>query len=154
MQDGRSAGNWSSRLSIRWILPAAVVIPVFAIALVLIILAYKTGQQSVSDLAGQRISQIHERIESHLNHLMDLPPAINRINLSRLREGVLVIDDPARGRKLVYETLEAFPEISSIVLGSAKGHDVATIRYPGETSYTYAIKDALDGPMRDYVMSP
>src|SRR4051794_41000506 len=41
-----------SKLSIRWILPAAVVIPVFAVAVVLILLAFKTGQSTANELAG------------------------------------------------------------------------------------------------------
>src|SRR5688572_22133134 len=76
-----------SRLSIRWILPAAVVAPVLAVAVVLTLLAYRTGQRTANDLAGQSIRQIHARIEGHLNRLMDLPPAINQLNRARLRDG-------------------------------------------------------------------
>lgn len=142
------------KLSIRWILPAAVVLPVFAVALVLTLLAYRTGQRTANDLASQSIRQIHERIESHLNHLMDLPPAINRLNLTRLRHGLITLDDPARSRALVFETLQIFPDVSSIVLGSAAGHAMWVIRYPGETSYEYGIKPTPDAPMQEYAMSP
>ena len=65
---------------------AAVVIPVFAAAIALTWLAYRTGSQTASDLASQSIQQIHARIENHLDHLMDLAPAINRLNRARLRE--------------------------------------------------------------------
>jgi hypothetical protein len=65
--------NWVSKLSIRWILPAAVVLPVLAVALVLITICYRTGQRTANELASQSIRQIHQRIESHLTHLMDLP---------------------------------------------------------------------------------
>ena len=96
--------------------------------------------------------QIHERIESHLNQLMNLPPAINQLNLSRLRDGVLGLDDPARNRKPIFETLRTFPDVSSIVLGSAEGQVVWVIRYPGEMSYEYALKATPHDLMREYAM--
>src|SRR5688572_14308808 len=141
-----------SRLSIRWILPAAVVAPVLAVAVVLTLLAYRTGQRTANDLAGQSIRQIHARIEGHLNRLMDLPPAINQLNRARLRDGRMTLDDPAHNRKAVFETLETFPDVSSIVLGGARGHVMWVIRYPGETTYEYAIKAAPDAPMQEFAM--
>lgn len=143
---------WFSKLSIRWILPAAVVLPVLVVSLWLTFLAYRTGQSSANDLAEQSIRQIHGRIENHLNHLMELPPAINQLNLGRLRDGVIALDDPARSRKTVFETLETFPDVSSIVLGSQKGQVMWVIRYPGETTYEYAIKPTPDAPMQEFAM--
>src|SRR5688572_756626 len=141
-----------SRLSIRWILPAAVVAPVLAVAVVLTLLAYRTGQRTANDLAGQSIRQIHARIEGHLNRLMDLPPAINQLNRARLRDGRMTLHDPAHNRKAVFETLETFADVSSIVLGGARGHVMWVIRYPGETTYEYAIKSAPDAPMQEFAM--
>jgi serine phosphatase RsbU (regulator of sigma subunit) len=142
-----------SKLSIRWILPAAVVLPVFAVALILTLLAYRTGQRNADDLVAQNIRQIHERIENHLDHLMDLPPAINRLNLSRLNAGALALDEPGRNPKLTFETLQAFPDVSSIVMGSSSGQVMWIIRYPGETTYEYAIKPKADAPMREFSMA-
>src|SRR5262245_54189720 len=147
-----TAHSWLSRLSIRWILPVAVVLPVLVVALILTWLSYRTGQKTANELAGQSIRQIHERIESHLQHLMDRPTAINQLNLSHLREGVIALDDPGRSRKPVFETLETFPDVSSIVLGSATGQVMWVIRYPGETTYEYAIKSAPDAPMHEFAM--
>lgn len=127
-------------------------VPVFAVAAILVLLAYRTGQRTANDLAGQSIRQIHERIENHLNRLMDLPPAINQLNRSRLRDGALSLDDPARSRRPIFETLETFPEISSVVLGSARGQNMWVIRYPGETTYEYAIKPSPDALMEEYAM--
>jgi sigma-B regulation protein RsbU (phosphoserine phosphatase) len=141
-----------SKLSIRWILPAAVVLPVLAVALILVALCYATGQRTANALAAQGMAQIHRRIEDRLQHLMELPPAINQLNVARLNEGLIALDEPARSRKVVLETLEVFPDVSSVVLGSAKGHVMWAIRYPGETSYEYAIKSAPDALMQEYAM--
>jgi serine phosphatase RsbU (regulator of sigma subunit) len=145
--------TWTSKLSIRWILPAAVVLPVLAVALALTLLAYRTCQHSANELAEQSMRQIHGRIESHLEQLMDLPPAMNRLNVTRLRQGLISLDDPARSRTLVFETLQTFPAVSSIVLGSAHGQVMWVIRYPGETSYEYAIKSAPDAMMQEFAMA-
>jgi serine phosphatase RsbU (regulator of sigma subunit) len=115
-------------------------------------LGYETGQRTANDLADQNMRQIHKRIESHLNQLMDLPPAIDRLNGLRLAEGILALNDPARSRKLVYETLRTFPDVSSIVLGSANGEVMWIIRYPGEKTYEYAIKASPAGQMEEYAM--
>ena len=90
-----SAGGWRAQLSIRWILPLALVANVVVVALVLTILCYRTGVRSANDLAAQNARQIHLRIEEHLDRLMDLPPAVNQVNAAHLREGVLSLDDPA-----------------------------------------------------------
>jgi len=141
-----------SKVSIRWIMPAVVMAPVIVVAIVLTMLAYETARSTANDLAGQNMRQIHERIEAHLSQLMDLPPAINELNRSRLRQGVLSLGDPARNRTPIYETLRTFPDVSSIVLGSAAGQVMWVIRYPGETSYEYAIKAQPDSPMCEYTM--
>lgn len=145
-------GDFLSKLSIRWILPVAVVTPVIVVAGVLTYIAYQTGQRSANELAEQNIRQIHARIEGHLNRLMELPPAINRLNLTRLHSGILALDDPAGSRELVFQTLDIFPDVSSIVLGCAKGQNMWVIRYPGETSYEYALKPSPDAPMQEFAM--
>jgi len=144
--------SFTSKVSIRWIVPAVVMAPVFVVAAVLTVLAYRTAQRTVSDLAGQNMRQIHQRIEAHLNQLMDLPPAINQLNRGRLEEGTLSLNDPARNRKPIYETLRTFPDVSSIVLGGATGQEMSIIRYPGESSYEYSIKDQPDSLMDEYAM--
>jgi sigma-B regulation protein RsbU (phosphoserine phosphatase) len=140
------------KVSIRWIMPAVVMAPVVVVAIVLTWIAYETAQRTVSDLAGQNMRQIHGRIESHLSHLLDLPPAINQLNRSRLRDGVLSLGDPTLNSKPVYETLATFPDVSSVVLAGAAGQVMWVIRYPGETTYEYAIKSKPDASMDEYTM--
>lgn len=145
--------SWLSKVSIRWILPAAVVLPVLAVAVILIWLAYRTGERTAHDLVGQSIHQIHERIEGHLVRLLDLPPAINQLTAARLRDGQISLDNPAASPKAVFETLQTFSDVSSIVLGSAQGPVMWVIRYPGETTYEYAIKPTPTATMQEFAMA-
>ncbi|MCE9589398.1 MAG: SpoIIE family protein phosphatase [Planctomycetes bacterium] len=144
---------WRSRLSLRWVLPAVIVAPVLAVACVLVLLGHATATQTANDLAGQNMRQIHARIESHLAHLMSLPPAINELNKLRLRDGQMSLGDPQRSRKPVFETLRIFPDVSSIVLGKATGEAMWVIRYPGEKTYEYAIKPAPGAKMNEFTLS-
>ena len=145
--------SFMPKVSIRWIMPAVVMAPVVVVAVVLTVIAYETAQRAVSDLADQNMRQIHSRIESHLRQLVDLPPAINRLNRSRLRDGVLSIADVARNSKPVFETLATFPDVSSVVIAGEAGQVMWVIRYPGETTYEYAIKAKPDSSMDEYTMA-
>lgn len=146
------SGMWRSKLSLRWILPAVIVTPVLVVACVLVLLGDATARRTANDLAGQNMRQIHSRIESHLAHLMSLPPAINELNKLRLREGQMSLSDPQRNRRPVFETLRIFPDVSSIVLGKATGEAMWVIRYPGETTYEYALRPAPGAKMHEYTL--
>ena len=126
--------------------------PFLVVGIALTVLAYKTAQRAASDLADQNMHQIHARIEAHLNQLMDLPPAMDRLLRSRLRHGVLSLQDPASNREQIYEMLQTFPDVSSVVLGSAADRVMWVIRFPGETSYEYAIKAQSNLPIVEYAM--
>src|SRR4051794_36868653 len=59
----------------------------------------------------------------------------------------------AAAKRLCFETLETFPDVSSIVLASEQGQIMWVIRYPGETAYEYAIKTTPDAMMQEYAMA-
>jgi len=140
----------TSRISIKWILPPLLVLPVVLVATVLTWLAYSTGRQSANDLANQSMQQIHHRIEEHLTHLLDMPPAINELNKRMLTTGQLSLDQMDRNRVPVFEVLNIFPAVSSVVIGAESGEVMWIIRYPGETTYEYAIKKSPDAAMEEY----
>lgn len=141
-----------SRISIRWVLPLAMMLPVLVVAIVLIVLGYRTAERTSDDLAGQTMRHVHRRIEAHLNHLLDLPPTINRLSRMHLEDGSLSLDDPARSRAFMCQSLKTFPEVSSIGLAGAGGEMTWVIRYPGDISYEYGLKARPDGKLAEYLM--
>lgn len=144
--------NLTARLSIKWIMPPLLILPVLVVASVLTLLAYSTGKRSADDLANQNMRQIHSRIEEHLTRLLDLPPAMNELNKRMLDTGELSLEDVDQNRIPVFETLNIFQAVSSIVIGSARGETMWVIRYPGETTYEYAIKRKPDADMMEYTL--
>lgn len=99
------------------------------------------------------MEQVHARIEAHLDQLMSLPPAINELIKQSLRDGRMSLGDPARNREPVFEILRTFPQVSSIVMGKATGEAMWVIRYPGETTYEYAIKPGPDADMQEFTLN-
>jgi phosphoserine phosphatase RsbU/P len=144
--------NFRSRLSIKWILPPLIVLPVIIVAAVLITLDYRTSRRSVNELADENMQQIHRTIEEHLSCLMDLPPAINGLDRRMLETGQLSLTDVDRNRQTVLRTLRTFPAVSSIVIGNATGPTMWVIRYPGQKTYEYAIKTGFQAHMEEYAL--
>ncbi|MHC4562934.1 MAG: SpoIIE family protein phosphatase [Planctomycetota bacterium] len=140
----------SSKVSVKWLLPPLLVLPVVIVAGVLTWLAYTTGKRSADDLANQNMQQIHSRIEEHLTRLMNMPPAINELHKRMLAKGQLSLTDVDGDRVPVFETLNIFQAVSSVVISKAAGQTMWVIRYPGEMTYEYAIKRSPDAPMFEY----
>ncbi len=141
-----------ARTSTKWILPLVLVAPVLVVASALTLLAHTTGKRSAGDLANQSMQQIHKRIEEHLTRLLDMPPAINELNKRMLATGELSLSKVDRNRVPVFETLNIFQAVSSVVIGRAEGETMWVIRYPGESTYEYAIKRSPEAKMEEYAL--
>ena len=141
-----------SRLPIKITAPLVLTVPVLVVVAVLSLVAFMHSRSAVNDLANQNMDQIHSRIEEHLSQLMNMPPAINRLNKRMLATGELSLSDVARNRVPVHETLEVFPEVPSVVVCNASGETMWVIRYPGESTYEYAVKLAPEAKMEEYTL--
>lgn len=83
---------------------------------------------------------------------MDMPPAINELTKILIKRGQLSLSDVVRNREPVFEMLNIFRAVSSIVLSKATGETMWVIRYPGESTYEYAIKRTPDALMEEYTL--
>ena len=142
-----------SRLSIKWIMPPLMILPVIIVSIVLISLDYTTSRRSIDDLADDNMLQIHRNIAEHLSNLMELPPAINALNRRMIDSGELSLTDMDHNRLPAFHTLSIFPTVSSIVIGSADGRAMWVIRYPYETSYEYALKSTPQSSMEEHTLA-
>ena len=142
-----------SRLSIKWIMPPLMILPVIIVSAVLISLDYSTSRSSIDDLADRNMQEIHSNIAQHLSYLMELPPAINALNRRMIDSGELSLTDMARNREPMFHTLSTFPTVSSIVIGSADDRATWVIRYPYETNYEYALKTTPQSNMEEHTLA-
>ena len=141
-----------SRIPLRFSVPVLIATPVLIAVVILSIVAYLHSRRTADDLASQNMQQIHSRIEEHLTRLMDMPPVINELCKRMLAKGQLSLTDMDFNREPVFETLNIFQDVSSVVIGKATGQAMWVIRYPGETSYEYAIKPSPDAFMTEYAL--
>jgi sigma-B regulation protein RsbU (phosphoserine phosphatase) len=144
--------SWKSRVSIKWLVPIMIVLPVVIISAVVIPMDYHTSRHAINELADENTLQIHQSIQEHLARLMEMPPRINALDKRMLQMGTLSLTDMDSNREPVFQTLRIFPAVSSIVIGNAKGPTMWVIRYPGATTYEYAIKKSFDAPMEEYTL--
>jgi len=139
-----------SRLPVKVTIPVLLSLPVAVVVMVLSLVAFIQGRSAASNLADQNIQQIHRRIEGHLTRLLATPPAINQLNKRMLATGELSFSDVDRNRKPVFETLNIFQTVSSVVIGKQTGEVMWVIRYPGESTYEYAVKRSPEAKMEEY----
>ncbi len=145
-----------SYVPIRVSVPILLALPVLLVAVVLSLLSYYEQGSSARDLTRQQLLQTHERIEGHLNALLDAPGRINRVNAALIAEGRLPLADIGSWRDTLIAQLQAYDMLSSIVWGGADGQATWICRYAGDTKHTYyAIKDAAAGDrMAEYRVGP
>ena len=141
-----------SRLSIKWIMPPLMVLPVIVVAASLIAIGYYSSRQAINQLADDNMREIHNRIEQHLSMLMEMPPSINALNRRMIETGQLSLTNMDQDRETVYRTIGAFRSVSSVVLGTTQGRAMWVIRYPGETTYEYAVKAEPQANMEEYTL--
>jgi phosphoserine phosphatase RsbU/P len=139
-----------SKLPIKVSMPMFLAVPVLVVVVVLSLLAFMQGRSTANNLANQNMQQIHNRIEEHLSRLLDMPPAINELNKRMLATGELSLSDVDRNRVPVFETLNIFQAVSSVVISKATGETMWVIRYPGKSTYEYAIKRSPEAKMEEY----
>ena len=129
------------RLSLKITAPLVMSVPVLVAVLVLAYLAISQARATASDLAAQNLEQIHERIRVRVDDLLTIPRRIGRVNRHMIRSGQL---DPRRLRAwlpTLHEESVAFGMLSTICWGSPDGRAVWIARYPGMTTYEFAVKD-------------
>ncbi|MHC4956056.1 MAG: SpoIIE family protein phosphatase [Planctomycetota bacterium] len=136
---------WTRRLSIRWIAPATIGGLVLVVAAVLGWLGVRRGEQEAAVLTDLTMDQVHERIGTRLDQLLELPARINRINVQLLREGKLDPDRLREWQRIMFSQIAAFPDLSSVCWGDETGRATWIARYPGRPKIDYAIKDEATG---------
>ncbi len=149
------AGRVASRLPIKFSVPLLLVIPVLIVAVILSAVAFLHSRSAVNDLASQNLTSIHDGIARHMGGLLDVPPQINQVNASLIRQGKLNPDALYAWRETFFAEAEAFDMVSAITWGSERGDTVWVALYAGEEELTFTVKDeTTGGEAWDYRLSP
>jgi diguanylate cyclase (GGDEF)-like protein/PAS domain S-box-containing protein len=93
-------------------------------------LSYRSGQQSVNQLATELQNQTANRVELFLKSYLANPALINRINADALRLGQISLQDLPKLEKHLLTQLQQFKTVSHILVGTEQGVLIAANRTP------------------------
>lgn len=126
-----------SRIPLTISVPLLLVVPVLLVAVVLSVVAYAQARLTANDLTESLLTQVHDRIDTQIDSLMDTPAQIIAVNRALLDQGKLSLDDLRSWQPIIDAELRANPSISSVVFGKTDGTAVWICRYAGDDDYIY-----------------
>ncbi len=131
----------SSLVSIRWVVPLLILLPVVLVVAGFSTLAVWQGRRVVDDLTGRIVVQVTARVEERIDAFLTNAVQVTNFTESLIRNGDLDPERLADWQPALTRQLVAFPEISSITFGTDDGRGTWVIRYPDEPGLEYALKD-------------
>lgn len=129
------------RVSIRFLLPILMALPVAVAAIVLVMLWSGHAQETARTLNGAEMGQIHGRINERLGTLLRMPGRATRVHRHHILAGRLDPDDLRSWREQLFEFTQAMDMFSGITWGDAQGRATWVIQYPDADRPEYGIAD-------------
>ena len=98
----------TGKLPLGYLLILPFAIQIFAAVGLVAYLSYRTGQNAVEQLSDELMSELGERIESHLDSYLGKAQEINQTNLAAFKTGVLDLNDFKTLGKYFYNQFQLF----------------------------------------------
>ncbi|MEM7626741.1 MAG: SpoIIE family protein phosphatase [Planctomycetota bacterium] len=136
----------TARLPLKVLTPAALVLPVVLVVLLIGGVAYVQGRAAATSLEMRGVEQVHGRIGDRLGALLDGPPRWNRLVREAIDTGELDPDNLASWREPIYRQRHAFdPALGGVAWGDPRGHAVWVFRYPGKVPWELGLLNGSTG---------
>lgn len=129
------------RVSIRFLLPALMALPVAVAAVVLVMLWSRHAHETARTLNNAEVSQIHGRINERLGTLLRMPGRATRVHRHHILAGRLDPQDIRSWREQLFEFTQAMDMFSGLTWGDAQGRATWVIQYPQADRPEYGIAD-------------
>ncbi|MEO1278230.1 MAG: hypothetical protein AAFV77_04670, partial [Planctomycetota bacterium] len=129
------------RISIRFLVPVLMGLPVAVAAVWLVVLWSGHAQRTARTLSAAEVEQIHGRINERLNALLTMPARATAIQRGHILSGRLDREDLRAWRQPLYEFVTAMDAFSGMTWGAADGDVVWVFRYPGKPRPELGISD-------------
>ncbi|WP_333472258.1 SpoIIE family protein phosphatase [Microcoleus sp. herbarium12] len=110
---------WQFRLRTALVVPFVLQI-VAAVGLVGY-LSFRNGQQAVTHLANQLMTQVSDRTDQHLDNYLSTAQNINQINIDAIETGLLKIKDFDLAGRYFWKQVQAFDNLGFISYGLSDG---------------------------------
>lgn len=85
-------------------------------------LAYQNRQIAVDQLLSQRMLKVEQDIERYVQSILTTPGLINQMNRQDVQRGRLDLDDLAAVEQMMYERLQQFETVSTLLMGRPNGN--------------------------------
>ncbi|MCU0565816.1 MAG: sensor histidine kinase [Oculatellaceae cyanobacterium Prado106] len=123
----------SRSIPLRWLLVVPFVLQITGIVGLVGYISFRSGQQSINDVARQLRNEVTLRVQQRLESYLSTPVLINHINVDAAKEGWLRLDD-TQSEKHLWRQLSWFKEARWIYYGDEKtgGHVVGRRSLKGE----------------------
>ncbi|MEG4004736.1 SpoIIE family protein phosphatase [Microcoleus sp. Pol11C1] len=96
-------------------------------------LSLRNGQQAVTDLANQLMTEVSNQTDQQLNDYLSIPHQINQINIDAIETGLLNIEDFEMTGSYFWKQVQAFKNVGYISNTLADGRFIGAGKYfPGE----------------------
>jgi adenylate cyclase len=130
----------SGRLPLRAVLTVPFVAQVVVATGLVGYLSYQNGQQSVNNLANQFMAQVGDRVDQHLDNLLEVPQQLNQINLDQMQAGTLDLNNLQTMEHPFWRQLQVF-DLTYIGYANRKG-DCIGVGYDRQNRVGFDIVNA------------
>jgi signal transduction histidine kinase len=130
----------SGRLPLRAVLTVPFVAQVVVATGLVGYLSYQNGQQSVNNLANQFMAQVGDRVDQHLDNLLEVPQQLNQINLDQMQAGTLDLNNLQTMERPFWKQLQVF-HLTYIGYANQKG-DCIGVGYDRQNRVGFDIVNA------------
>ncbi|MEM9808431.1 MAG: cache domain-containing protein, partial [Cyanobacteria bacterium P01_D01_bin.56] len=126
----RNDHRFFSRVPLRSVIIIPFVCQIVAAVGVVGYLSFRSGQQSVNDLAVQLMDTASENIEQKLESYLEVPHIINQLRFDDFRNGLLNTQQIEELYQYFWTQRQAFQSVSYVYMGSTEGGMIAAGRLP------------------------
>jgi sigma-B regulation protein RsbU (phosphoserine phosphatase) len=117
-------------------------------------LSLRNGQQAVTDLANQLMTEVSNRTDQQLNDYLSIPHRINQINIDAIETGLLNLENFDRTGRYFWKQVQAFNNVGYISYGLADGRFIGAGKYiPGEGVIIDEVSARTNGEVATYAVN-
>ncbi|HIK55233.1 MAG TPA: PAS domain S-box protein [Synechococcales cyanobacterium M55_K2018_004] len=116
--------RFTTGIPLRWVLIVPFVLQTVAAVSLVGYLSYRSGQQAVSDLAEQLMTEVGDRTTLYLEKTLAVPHLVNQLNADAIRLGTIPgfeTTDTATLERFFLEQIKRFPTVGTIAIANQRG---------------------------------
>ena len=117
-------------------------------------LSLRNGQQAVTDLANQLMTEVSNQTAQQLNDYLSIPHRINQINIDAIETGLLNIENFDLAGSYFWKQVQAFNNVGYISNTLADGRFIGAGKYfPGEGVIIDEFSARTNGKVATYAVN-